>query len=182
VSTVEERNEALGAVYLSMRRRLLARVSCRPGLQEEAEDLVQEVARLLVEKWDDVEDPIGWMLGTLRWRTIIFWRWTKRRGEEIAAASIPEHLLARPGVAAAIEARLDLSRIFLAISPRHRALLELLFLEGEKAGAAAQRLGYACGSIPQTRRRALALLGKAARGANLRTKARSVSLVGEERL
>lgn len=115
---------------------------------QDAEDLIQDSLVILLQRWDEVECPEAWLIGTLKWRCVMHWRGARRQLAESVDAAILD-LLAEPQAPAQekIALRRDLGRALDQLSPRCRDLLRLRYGMGMRPGEVAAQLDYRPSSI-----------------------------------
>lgn len=137
-------------------RRILARYQIPP---EDADDIVQQTMLDLVYKQDLINNPEGWVLGSVRNRCVIYWR--KRRSQLYDAVdSVILELIAKPEGPAQHRASLrhDLERVLTALPSRCQEVLRLRYGLGFGPSEVAERLGYRPSSIRKVTNRCLARL------------------------
>lgn len=137
-------------------RRILARYQIPP---EDADDIVQQTMLDLVYKQDLINNPEGWVLGSVRNRCVIYWR--KRRSQLYDAVdSVILELLAKPEGPAQHRATLrhDLERVLTGLPSRCQEVLRLRYGLGFGPSEVAERLGYRPSSIRKVTNRCLARL------------------------
>jgi RNA polymerase sigma factor (sigma-70 family) len=137
-------------------RRILARYQIPP---EDADDIVQQTMLDLVYKQELINNPEGWVLGSVRNRCVIYWR--KRRSQlyEAVDTAILE-LVAQPSGPSQHGATLrhDLERVLSALPPRCQEVLRLRYGLGYGPSEVAEALGYRPSSIRKVTNRCLARL------------------------
>ncbi|MEM7480326.1 MAG: RNA polymerase sigma factor [Acidobacteriota bacterium] len=143
----------------------------RPGLErvlrhydvppEDAEDILQDAQLTLLYKWDKIQNPEAWLVGTLRKKCIVYWR--KRRGRitEAVDAAILD-LLAEPQTPSQAKSDLshDLKRVLVKLPERCRRLLRLRYGLGFGPSEVAEKMGYRPSSIRKITNRCLAALSR----------------------
>lgn len=137
-------------------RRILARYQIPP---EDADDIVQQTMLDLVYKQDLINNPAGWVLGSVRNRCVIYWR--KRRSQLYDAVDMAIlELLAKPAGPSQHHATLrhDLERVLAELPERCQNVLRLRYGLGYGPTEVAERLGYRPSSIRKVTNRCLARL------------------------
>jgi RNA polymerase sigma factor (sigma-70 family) len=147
-------------------RRILRKFGVPP---HEADDLLQEVFLAAFNKWDEIENKEGWMLGALRNRCAVYWRRRHACLFDAVDADLLE-ALSRPQPAPQERAVLvwDLESVFASLPLRHRAVLWLRFGLGLATEEVAERLGYSPTSIRK-------LIGRSLERLRLAVSARTAS-------
>jgi RNA polymerase sigma factor (sigma-70 family) len=145
---------------------------------QEWDDLVQTTWLLAMSKWPEIRDPESWLLGTLEWRCVVYWR--KRR--LLAQRHQPLDGLAPEPTIEPVQPQRDLLTDLDVAARRlpvlQRRLLALRYRLGLTPPEAAAALGVAAGSVRPMIHRARAqlceLMGKERpRSARPRHRARS---------
>jgi len=149
--------------------RLLEKI--RPGLErvlrhydvppEDAEDILQDAQLVLLYKWDTIQNPEAWLIGTLRKKCIVYWRKRRSRTCEAMDATILE-LLSEPERPAQAKADLsrDMGRVLVKLPQRCQRLLRLRYGMGYGPSEVAEKMGYKPSSIRKITNRCLAALGR----------------------
>jgi RNA polymerase sigma factor (sigma-70 family) len=140
--------------------------------RQDAEDLRQQALLLLVSKWRDIQDPLAWLVGTLRQICLLHLRSEGRRLRQIVmvdATTLEEIAGAAPSEHPALDMRLDLVNLARALPARQQRILRCYCL-GLMNDETAQQLGLRYNSVVKGRKRAIRRLGELQR-----------DLVGEER-
>lgn len=126
---------------------------------QDAEDLLQDALLLFITKRAQIHSPEAWLIGTLRYRCLLYWRKRRRRLfetvdetllEELAGGSLPRQEnddLAR-----------DLSGAIGRLPDRCRSLLRLRYGLGCDDPEVAHRLGYSPTGIRKIANRCLSAL------------------------
>lgn len=126
---------------------------------EDAEDILQDAQLTLLYKWDKIQSPEAWLIGTLRKKCIVYWR--KRRGRmyEAVDAAILD-MLSKPQIPAQSRSDLchDLKRVIVKLPNRCRSLLKLRYGLGYGPTEVAVKMGYQPSSIRKITNRCLAAL------------------------
>jgi RNA polymerase sigma factor (sigma-70 family) len=124
---------------------------------QETEDLRQDALMALVARWDEIEEPEAWLVGTFKHlcqKRVRSWHW--RKLERVDPGDLER--MAGAAVAAPQTLRLDLERLVRALPPRQRHLLRLYCL-GLTSTEVNERLGARqAGSCNRDRLRAIARL------------------------
>lgn len=146
-------------------------VKVRPALErvlgsydippEDAEDVLQDTYLTLLYKWEKVQCPEAWLIGTLRKKCIMFWRKRRKRIVDAMDAAILE-LLSEPE--RPFQDRQDLSRDFDRVlgrlPERCQTLLRLRYGLGLGPSEIAARMGYQPSSIRKITSRCLTVLSR----------------------
>jgi RNA polymerase sigma factor (sigma-70 family) len=154
-----EFREPLNQLLLKVRpalERVLRHYAIPP---EDAEDILQDAQLTLLYKWDKIQSPEAWLIGTLRKKCIVYWR--KRRGRmcEAVDAAILD-LLSKPQPPGQFRTDLchDLERVIVKLPARCRSLLKLRYGLGYGPTEVAVKMGYQPSSIRKVTNRCLAAL------------------------
>jgi RNA polymerase sigma factor (sigma-70 family) len=154
-----EVREPLNQLLLNVRpalERVLRHYDIPP---EDAEDLLQDSQLTLLYKWDKIQSPEAWLIGTLRKKCIVYWR--KRRGRlcEAVDAAILE-MLSKPQTPVQVRRELahDLQRVIVKLPARCQSLLKLRYGLGYGPTEVAIKMGYQPSSIRKVTNRCLASL------------------------
>lgn len=137
-------------------RRILARYQIP---LEDAEDIVQQTMLDLVYKQELINNPEGWVLGSVRNRCVIYWR--KRRSQLYDAVdSAILELVAQPAGPSQDGAGLrhDLERVLSGLPGRCQEVLRLRYGLGYGPSEVAEAMGYRPSSIRKVTNRCLARL------------------------
>lgn len=154
-----ELREPLNQLFVKVRpamERVLRHYDIPP---EDAEDILQDAQLTLLYKWEKIQSPEAWLIGTLRKKCIVYWR--KRRGRlcEAVDAAILE-LLSKPQIPR--QSRLDLShdlqRVIVKLPQRCQSLFRLRYGLGYGPTEVALKMGYQPSSIRKITNRCLAAL------------------------
>lgn len=159
-------------------RRILSRYQIPP---EDADDILQQTFLDYVFKKDLINNPEGWLLGSVRNRSVIYWR--KRRSQLYDAVdSAILELLARPEGPAQHDAALrhDLSRVLTELPERCQEVLRLRYGMGFGPSEVAERMGYQPSSIRKVTNRCLARLTRQLVAIGFCTNGRGGPAPGEE--
>jgi RNA polymerase sigma factor (sigma-70 family) len=146
-------------------------VKVRPALErvlgsydvppEDAEDVLQDTYLTLLYKWEKVQCPEAWLIGTLRKKCIMYWRKRRKRIIDAMDAAILE-LLSEPERPS--QERQDLSRDFdrvlCRLPERCQKLLRLRYGLGLGPSEVAERMGYQPSSIRKITSRCLTVLSR----------------------
>jgi RNA polymerase sigma factor (sigma-70 family) len=125
----------------------------------DAEDLVQEALVATLQKWDEIQDPEAWILVTLRYRCVVYWR-KRRTSLYNAVDTVILELLTEPVAAPQERAELlwDLNDLMEDLPPRCRKLLRLRYGLGYDSSEVAEHMGYHPSSVRKVARRCMAAL------------------------
>ncbi|MEM9292497.1 MAG: sigma-70 family RNA polymerase sigma factor [Acidobacteriota bacterium] len=125
----------------------------------DAEDVLQDTFMTLFYKWDEVQKPEAWLVGTLRRRCIMYWRSRRSRLYDTVDETILE-LVADSDQPSQEQATLrkDLERSVSNLRPKCRAILRMRYSLGLKPAEIAAELGYAQSSVRKVANRCLAAL------------------------
>lgn len=158
-SSVPPSDESLEAVLERLRPRMarvlgLYRIPC-----QDTEDVLQDVVFVALEKWETVRRKDFWLLGTLRYKCILYWKRRKARREE--AMEVPDlESLAEPQRPA--QDRLELLQQIEIMTgfleDHHREALWLRYGLGFKTAEVAEQMGYGHSSMRKLLGRSLARL------------------------
>ena len=128
---------------------------------EDAEDVLQDTYLTLLYKWDEVQCPEAWLVGTLRKKCIMYWRKRRKRIIDAMDAAILE-LLSEPE--RPFQERQDLSRDFDRVlgrlPERCQRLLRLRYGLGLGPSEVAEEMGYQPSSIRKITSRCLTVLSR----------------------
>lgn len=126
---------------------------------QDAEDLLQQALLVYLYKFDSVENPEKWFLGTLRNRCLAYWRERRRKLYTALDTALLENVATSgESTQEANDLRRDLRSILTQLPARCRNLLTLRYQEGCDAPEAARRLGYKTSGIYKVTERCLAAL------------------------
>lgn len=126
---------------------------------EDAEDVLQDTYLTLLYKWEKVECPEAWLIGTLRKKCIMYWRKRRKRFFDAMETGLLELLLEpeRP-----LQENRDLCRDFERVLGRLPArcqkLLRLRFVLGLGPSEVAAEMGYQASSIRKITSRCITAL------------------------
>jgi RNA polymerase sigma factor (sigma-70 family) len=126
---------------------------------EDAEDILQDAQLTLLYKWEKIQSPEAWLIGTLRKKCIVYWR--KRRGRMCEAVDTAIlDLLSKPQVPGQVRTELahDLHRVIVRLPGRCQELLRLRYGLGYGPTEVALKMGYQPSSIRKITNRCLAAL------------------------
>lgn len=128
---------------------------------EDAEDVLQDTYLTLLYKWENVQCPEAWLVGTLRKKCIMYWRKRRKRIVDAMDAAILE-LLSEPE--RPTQERQDLTRDFDRVlgrlPERCQRLLRLRYGLGLGPSEVAERMGYQPSSIRKITSRCLTVLSR----------------------
>lgn len=126
---------------------------------EDAEDVLQDTYLTLLYKWEKVQCPEAWLIGTLRKKCIMYWRKRRKRFFDAMETGLLELLLEpeRP-----LQENRDLCRDFERVlgrlPPRCQKLLRLRFVLGLGPSEVAAEMGYQASSIRKITSRCITAL------------------------
>lgn len=156
-----ELREPLNQLLLKVRpslERVLRHYDVPP---EDAEDILQDSQLTLLYKWDKVQSPEAWLIGTVRKKCIVYWR--KRRGRvcEAVDAAILD-LLSEPQRPSQPKTELshDIQRVIVRLPERCQRLLRLRYGLGYGPSEVAEKMGYQPSSIRKITNRCLSALSR----------------------
>lgn len=126
---------------------------------QDAEDLLQDTFVLFITKRTQIVTPDAWLIGTLRYRCLLYWRKRRRRLLETVDETLLQELAggATPRQENDDLAR-DLSGAIGRLPDRCRSLLRLRYGLGCDDPEVAQRLGYSPTGIRKIAHRCLSAL------------------------
>lgn len=129
--------------------------------EQDAEDLVQDVALSLVCREDRPESPEAWMIAGLRYRCLMYWRSRRRCLYRAVDDSLLE-ILAEPAPASTrrVDIAHDLSKLLPKIPSRCRSILKMRYALGLEPREVAQEMGYEKSSIATITKRCLSTLSQ----------------------
>ncbi|MCB1033658.1 MAG: sigma-70 family RNA polymerase sigma factor [Acidobacteria bacterium] len=108
----------------------------------DGEDLLQDALVLLVRQGEKLRDPEAYLVSTLRFRCLMFWRSHGRRRQEVVEAAALESLAEpQPPAQETASLRHDLRRILAGLSPPRRRLIRLRYGLGYTVREVAEQLG-----------------------------------------
>ena len=126
---------------------------------EDAEDVLQDTYLTLLYKWEQVQCPEAWLIGTLRKKCIMYWRKRRKRFFDAMETGLLELLLEpeRP-----LQENRDLchdfERVLGRLPPRCQKLLRLRFVLGLGPSEVADAMGYQASSIRKITSRCITAL------------------------
>jgi RNA polymerase sigma factor (sigma-70 family) len=126
---------------------------------QDADDVLQDALFVALEKWETVRRKELWLLGTVRYKCILYWKRQKARREE--AMEVPDlESLAEPQRPA--QERLELLQQIEIMTgflgDHHREALWLRYGFGFKTAEVAEEMGYCHSSMRKLLGRSLARL------------------------
>lgn len=126
---------------------------------QDAEDLLQDALVLLLTKRSQIHSPDAWLIGTLRYRCLLYWRKRRRRLLEAVDETLLLELAGStsPGQENDDLAR-DLSGAISRLPDRCRSLLRLRYGLGCEDPEVAERMGYSPTGIRKIAHRCLSAL------------------------
>lgn len=126
---------------------------------QDAEDLLQDTFVLFITKRTQIVTPDAWLIGTLRYRCLLYWRKRRRRLLEAVDETL---LMELAGACAPRQENDDLARDLSGaigrLPGRCRSLLQLRYGLGCDDPEVAQRLGYSPTGIRKIAHRCLSAL------------------------
>jgi DNA-directed RNA polymerase specialized sigma24 family protein len=132
--------------------------------RQDVEDIQQEALLSLVAKWDEIQDPIGWLIGTVGYLCLQHLRSQRRQQQWVLTVEAKQ--LERIAAAATEELRdrrLDLTRLARALPRRQQRVLRCYCL-GLLNDETAELVGMGhSNSVTKDRRRAVLRLRALAR-------------------
>lgn len=144
--------DPLEAIFQRIRPRLKRVLTQYHIPPQDAEDILQEAFTVAFQKWDTVYNKEYWLLGTVRYRCILYWKRQRALREE-ALDSVDLESLSEPELSS--EERLELVQEFENITrclgAHQRKALWLRYGVGLSTAEVAMRLGY----CPATMRKLL---------------------------
>lgn len=156
-----ELREPLNQLLLKVRpslERVLRHYDLPP---EDAEDILQDAQLTLLYKWDKVQSPEAWLIGTIRKKCIVYWR--KRRGRVCEAVDTAIlDLLSEPQRPTQPKRELsrDMRRVMGKLPERCQRLLRLRYGLGYGPSEVAEKMGYQPSSIRKITNRCLSALSR----------------------
>lgn len=151
--------EPLEVVLARLRPRLsrvlgLFRIPC-----QDAEDVLQDALFVALEKWDTVRQKDLWLLGTVRYKCILYWKRQRARREEAMEAPVLESLAEpQPPPQDRLELLQQIEIMTGFLEDHHREALWLRYAMGLKTAEVAERMGYCPASMRKLLGRSLARL------------------------
>lgn len=126
---------------------------------QDTEDILQQALLALVYHRESIRDPEAWLLGTLRNKSLLYWRAQRRRLYEAVDATVLE-FMGQPQAPTQEESdlRRDLANALEFLPERCRSILSLRYRHGYNPAEMARQLGYSQGSISKITTRCLAAL------------------------
>jgi len=160
--TVLERSTATDSIadVLVRARPALERVlASYDVLPEDAEDLLQDTYLTLLYKWEKVQCPEAWLIGTLRKKCIMHWRRVRKRMMDSMDEVLLE-ILSEPErpTQDRQDLKRDFERVLGNLPDRCQRLLRLRYILGYGPGEVAVEMGYQPSSIRKITSRCLANL------------------------
>lgn len=126
---------------------------------EDAEDILQDAHLTLLYKWEKIQSPEAWLIGTLRKKCIVYWRKRRSRICEAVDAAILD-LVSKPQIPGQTKSDLtrDLQRVIVRLPQRCQSLLKLRYGLGYGPTEVALKMGYQPSSIRKITNRCLSAL------------------------
>ncbi len=137
--------------FLAVQPRLHAYLQCICGNAQAAEDLFQEVATVLWEKYPEYDESrpfLPWALGVARYQTL-YWKKRHARNKLVFSEEIME-LLAETAAELPVAEPAEAGRLRQCLEklpPASRQLIEWRYVDQENIGELAARLGKSLGSL-----------------------------------
>jgi RNA polymerase sigma factor (sigma-70 family) len=126
---------------------------------QDAEDLLQETFLIMVSKSETIRNPDAWLVGTLAYRCIIYWRKNRTRLLDLVDSAILEMLAdAEAPPQEQSDLRCDLDALLSDLPNRCRSVLRLRYGFGCSTAEVAEKTGYCKSSIRKVTRRCLTAL------------------------
>ncbi len=126
---------------------------------QDAEDILQDTFLIMVSKLGSIRNPEAWLVGTLSYRCIIYWRRHRSRLLDLVDSTILELLAeAEAPPQEQSELRCDLDSLLSCLPTRCRSVLRLRYGFGCTTAEVAEKTGYCKSSIRKVTRRCLAAL------------------------
>ncbi|MEO8277204.1 MAG: RNA polymerase sigma factor [Thermoanaerobaculia bacterium] len=126
---------------------------------QDAEDLLQDALVLFITKRPQIVTPDGWLIGTLRYRCLLYWRKRRRRLIEAVDETLLMELSGgSPPEQENDDLGRDLSGAIGQLPDRCRSLIRLRYGLGCDDPEVAQRLGYSPTGIRKIAFRCLSAL------------------------
>jgi RNA polymerase sigma factor (sigma-70 family) len=123
---------------------------------EDAEDILQQSFLDFVYKRPTIYSPDAWLLATVRYRSILYWRQRRNQLHEAMDTAVLEGMAKpEPPGQGRIALRHDLERALCDLPPRSRSLLKLRYGLGLKPAEVAEELGYQASSVRKLTSRCL---------------------------
>jgi RNA polymerase sigma factor (sigma-70 family) len=123
---------------------------------QDAEDILQETFTVAFQKWETVYNKEYWLLGTIRYRCILYWKRMRALREEALEAADLENLCETRRTT---EERLELEQEFESITrplrSHQRTALWLRYGVGLSTAEVAKALGYCPATMRKLLRRCL---------------------------
>jgi RNA polymerase sigma factor (sigma-70 family) len=123
---------------------------------QDAEDILQETFTVAFQKWDTVYNKECWLLGTIRYRCILYWKRTRALREEALEAADLENLCETRRTS---EERMELEQEFENITrplrSHQRTALWLRYGVGLSTAEVATAMGYCPATMRKLLRRCL---------------------------
>jgi len=154
-------DRSLEDMLVQMRPRIRATFARFRVPEQDAEDLLQQSLLTYLHKEQSINDPELWLLGTLRYSCLVYWR-TKRRSVYQAVDRALLEGLAQPQAPRQDndDLKRDLDCALSALPSRCRSVLEQRYTYGCEPAETAKQLGYKSSSIYKVIERCLAALSR----------------------
>lgn len=151
--------EPLEAVLERLRPRLSRVLGLYRIPGQDAEDVLQDALFVALEKWETVRQKDLWLLGTVRYKCILYWKRRKARREEAMEAPVLESLAEPqrpPQERLELLQQIEIMTGFL--EDHHREALWLRYGLGFKTAEVAEHMGYGHSNMRKLLGRSLARL------------------------
>lgn len=126
---------------------------------EDAEDLLQDTFLTLVYRRQAIRNPEAWLVSTVRFRCLMYWRSQRARLCDAIDGALLELVAGGKGSGQEVlDLRHDLERMVARLPARCRSLLRLRYGLGCTPAETATQLGYRDSSIRKATSRCLAAL------------------------
>jgi RNA polymerase sigma-70 factor (ECF subfamily) len=119
---------------------------------QDAEDILQEAFTVAFQKWDTVYNKEYWLLGTVRYRCILYWKRQRARSEEgLDAVDLESLRETRRSCEERMELEQEFENLTRSLAAHQRRALWLRYGVGLSTAEVAKSLGY----CPATMRKLL---------------------------
>jgi RNA polymerase sigma factor (sigma-70 family) len=153
--------ESLEDLFQRLRPRLKKILSRYRIPPQDAEDVLQEAFTVALQKWDTVYNQEYWLLGTVRYRCILYWkRQRDLREEPMDAADLESLCQPQPPPQERVELVQEVENIARLLRREHRRALWLRYGVGLSTSEVARALGYYPATMRKLLRRCLQRLQK----------------------
>lgn len=153
--------ESLEDLFQRLRPRLKKILSRYRIPPQDAEDILQEAFTVALQKWDTVYNQEHWLLGTVRYRCILYWKRRRDlREEPMDAADLESLCQPQPPSQERVELVQEVENIARLLRREHRRALWLRYGVGLSTSEVARALGYYPATMRKLLRRCLQRLQK----------------------